>query len=100
LEVTRVLCSRSFLSSTYSAESVIKLEDLLLKFVGKPSYPLGVFQFAIGLGESRPEVVDLLLEEYGARPGMLTGVVARLLPPELVLGYRKTLCSCYALDRR
>jgi len=52
----------------------------------------------MGLGESRPEVVDLLLEEYGARPGMLTGVVVCLLLPELVLGYYKTLRSCYVLD--
>jgi hypothetical protein len=54
----------------------------------------------MGLGKSRPEVVDLLLEEYRARPGVLTGVVIRLLPPELVLGYCKTLCSYYVLDRR
>jgi len=100
LEVTCVLRSQSLLPSACSAESVVKLEDLLLEFVGEPSCPLSVFQFTTGLGESRPEVVDLFLEEHGARPGVLTGVVICLLPPELVLGHRKTLRSCYVLDRR
>jgi hypothetical protein len=53
----------------------------------------------MGLSESFPEVVDLLLEKDGARSGMLVGVVIRFLLPELVLGYRETLRPCYVLDR-
>jgi hypothetical protein len=82
LEAIRVLRSRSFLPSTYSAEGIVKLGDL-----------------ATGLGESFPEVVDLLLEKDRARSGVFVGVVIRFLPPELVLGYRETLCPCYILDR-
>jgi len=83
LEAIWVLCGRSFLLSACSAEGVVKLGDL-----------------TVGLGESFPEVVDLLLEKDRARSGMLVGVVIRFLPPELVLGYRETLCPYYILDRR
>jgi hypothetical protein len=83
LEAIRVLYSRSFLPSACSAKGVVKLGDL-----------------AMGLSESFPEVVDLLLEKDGARSGVLVGVVIRFLPPELVLSYRKTLYPCYILDRR
>ena len=83
LEAIRVLRSRSFLPSACSAEGIIKLGDL-----------------TTGLGESFPEVVDLLLEKDGARSGVLVGVVIRFLPPELVLSYRETLRPCYILDYR
>ena len=82
LEAIRVLCSRSFLPSACSAKGVVKLGDL-----------------TIGLGESFPEVVDLLLEKDRARSGILVGVVIRFLPPELILGHRETLRPYYILDR-
>ena len=81
LEAIRVLRSRSFLPSACSAEGIIKLGDL-----------------TTGLGESFPEVVDLLLEKDRARSSVLVGVVIRFLPPELVLGHRKTPRPCYILD--
>jgi hypothetical protein len=81
LEAIQVLRSRSFLPSACSAKGIVKLGDL-----------------AIGLGESFPEVVDLLLEKDRARSGVLVGVVIRFLPPELVLGYYETLYPCYILD--
>jgi hypothetical protein len=83
LEAIRVLYSRSFLPSACPAEGVVKLGDL-----------------TIGLSESFPEVVDLLLEKDRARSGVLVGVVIRFLPPELVLSHYETLRPYYILDRR